>query len=80
MMKRFNFNTATKAMLGAGLLSLLLAGCGGSDGNDGADGQPGPVGLDIAQATTLKASLENVKIESGTTSVDIVLTNATAYQ
>lgn len=76
MMKRFNFNTATKAMLGAGLLSLLLAGCGGSDGNDGPDGQPGPVGLDIAQATTLKASLENVKIESGTTSVDIVLTNA----
>lgn len=40
MMKRFNFNTATKAMLGAGLLSLLLAGCGGSDGKDGEDGKP----------------------------------------
>ncbi|AVT46252.1 OmcA/MtrC family decaheme c-type cytochrome [Shewanella baltica] len=76
MMKRFNFNAATKAMLGAGLLSLLLAGCGGSDGKDGEDGKPGPVGLDISQATTLKATLEDVKIDSGTVSVDIVLTNA----
>ncbi|MBS0041785.1 OmcA/MtrC family decaheme c-type cytochrome [Shewanella sp. M16] len=76
MMKRFNFNTATKAMLGAGLLSLLLAGCGGSDGKDGEDGKPGPVGLDISQATTLKATLEDVKIDNGTVSVDIVLTNA----
>ena len=76
MMKRFNFNSATKAMLGAGLLSLLLTACGGSDGKDGEDGKPGPVGLDVGQATTLKASLEGVKIDNGIVSVDIVLTNA----
>ncbi|WP_372930060.1 OmcA/MtrC family decaheme c-type cytochrome [Shewanella putrefaciens] len=76
MMKRFNFNTATKAMLGAGLLSLLLAGCGGSDGNDGADGQPGVVGVNIDSTSTLKAKFTDATVNAGKVTVNFTLENA----
>lgn len=76
MMKRFNFNAATKAMLGAGLLSLLLAGCGGSDGKDGEDGKPGVVGVNIDTTPTLKASFTNATIDAGKVTVDFTLENA----
>lgn len=76
MMKRFNFNTATKAMLGAGLLSLLLAGCGGSDGKDGEDGKPGVVGVNIDSTPTLKASFTNATVDAGKVTVNFTLENA----
>ncbi|MDF0534346.1 OmcA/MtrC family decaheme c-type cytochrome [Shewanella sp. A32] len=79
MMKRFNFNAASKALLGAGLLSLVLAGCGGSDGTDGQDGAPGEPGLttlSIDNATTLKADFTDASISNGSVSVTFSLTNA----
>ncbi|ASK68746.1 cytochrome C [Shewanella bicestrii] len=76
MMKRFNFNTATKAMLGAGLLSLLLTGCGGSDGKDGEDGKPGVVGVNIDSTSTLKAKFTNATVDAGKVTVDFTLENA----
>lgn len=76
MMKRFNFNTATKAMLGAGLLSLLLAGCGGSDGKDGEDGKPGVVGVNIDSTSTLKANFTDATIDAGKVTVNFTLENA----
>lgn len=76
MMKRFNFNTATKAMLGAGLLSLLLTGCGGSDGKDGEDGKPGVVGVNINSTSTLKAKFTNATVDAGKVTVDFTLENA----
>ncbi|MGL4577931.1 OmcA/MtrC family decaheme c-type cytochrome [Shewanella sp. DNRA4] len=76
MMKRFNFNTATKAMLGAGLLSLLLTGCGGSDGKDGEDGKPGVVGVNITSTSTLKAKFTNATVDAGKVTVDFTLENA----
>ncbi|MGI2212863.1 OmcA/MtrC family decaheme c-type cytochrome [Shewanella oncorhynchi] len=76
MMKRFNFNTATKAMLGAGLLSLLLAGCGGSDGKDGEDGKPGVIGVNIDSTSTLKANFTDATIDAGKVTVNFTLENA----
>lgn len=76
MMKRFNFNSATKAMLGAGLLSLLLTACGGSDGKDGEDGKPGVVGVNIDATPTLKADFTNATIEAGKVTVNFTLENA----
>ncbi|MGL4711239.1 MAG: multiheme c-type cytochrome, partial [Shewanella sp.] len=78
MMKRFNFNTATKAMLGAGLLSLLLAGCGGSDGNDGEDGKPGEIALTINDVTNVvtKVDTANFNEATKTLTVEFNLTNA----
>lgn len=76
MMKRFNFNTATKAMLGAGLLSLLLAGCGGDDGKDGEDGKPGVVGVNIDSTSTLKANFTNATVDAGKVTVNFTLENA----
>lgn len=75
MMKRFNFNSATKAMLGAGLLSLLLTACGGSDGKDGEDGKPGVVGVNIDATPTLKADFTNATIEAGKVTVNFTLEN-----
>lgn len=75
MMKRFNFNSATKAMLGAGILSLLLAGCG-SDGKDGEPGQPGVVGVNIDSTPTLNATFTNATVDAGKVTVDFSLTNA----
>ncbi len=63
MMKRFNFNAATKAMLGAGLLSLMLAGCG-SDGKDGETGKPGPVGTPISKVNTLKSKINSASVDT----------------
>ncbi|MCE9678227.1 OmcA/MtrC family decaheme c-type cytochrome [Shewanella sp. AS1] len=76
MMKQSQFNAATKALLSAGLLSLVLTGCGGSDGKTGEPGISGPVGLDISEVTSLNATLEDANIDNGAVSVDIVVTNA----
>ncbi|WP_417761986.1 OmcA/MtrC family decaheme c-type cytochrome [Shewanella sp.] len=78
MMKRFKFNTAYKALLGAGILSLALAGCGGSgeDGQDGIDGEPGLATINIDNATTLGASIESASVADGTVTVNFLLTNA----
>ncbi|MGL6124793.1 MAG: OmcA/MtrC family decaheme c-type cytochrome, partial [Shewanella sp.] len=76
MMKRFNFNHATKAMLGAGLLSLLVAGCGGSDGKDGEDGKPGVIGVNIDTTPTLKAHFTDATIDAGKVTVNFTLENA----
>ncbi|MCH1928964.1 hypothetical protein L9G16_02075 [Shewanella sp. A25] len=78
MMKRFNFNSASKAMLGAGLLSLLLVGCGGSDGKDGEDGKPGEVAVDINSATSVKTQVELASYDeaSNTLTVEFSFTNA----
>ncbi|ABL99416.1 OmcA/MtrC family decaheme c-type cytochrome [Shewanella amazonensis] len=75
MMKRFNFNAATKAILGAGLLSLTLVGCG-SDGKDGEDGKDGVIGVSIDKTSTLKATFTNASIDAGVLSVDFTLENA----
>ncbi|MBT1443216.1 OmcA/MtrC family decaheme c-type cytochrome [Shewanella sp. JM162201] len=75
MMKGFNFNAATKAILGAGLLSLTLVGCG-SDGKDGEDGKDGVIGVDIAATSTLKATFTNATVDAGKLSVDFTLENA----
>ncbi|MGI2855589.1 OmcA/MtrC family decaheme c-type cytochrome [Shewanella algae] len=63
MMKRFNFNAATTAMLGAGLLSLMLTGCG-SDGKDGEPGKPGPVGTPISKVNTLKSNINSASVDT----------------
>lgn len=78
MMKRFKFNTAYKALLGAGILSLALAGCGGSgeDGQDGIDGEPGLATISITNATTLDATISSATVADGTVTVDFLLTNA----
>lgn len=78
MMKRFNFNAASKALLGAGLLSLMLAGCGsdGKDGQDGAPGEPGLTTINIDNATTLNANFTDASISDGSVSVTFSLTNA----
>uniref|UniRef100_UPI003561C311 OmcA/MtrC family decaheme c-type cytochrome n=1 Tax=Shewanella sp. TaxID=50422 RepID=UPI003561C311 len=75
MMKGFNFNAATKAILGAGLLSLTLVGCG-SDGKDGEDGKDGVIGVNIDTTSTLKATFTNATIDAGKLSVDFSLENA----
>ncbi|TWU68095.1 cytochrome C [Shewanella algae] len=75
MMKRFNFNAATKAMLGAGLLSLMLAGCG-SDGSDGEPGKDGVIGVNIDSTPTLKVNFTDAKIEAGKVTIDFTLTNS----
>ncbi|MGL5360192.1 MAG: hypothetical protein ACRDBI_10840, partial [Shewanella sp.] len=65
MMKRFNFNHATKAMLGAGVLSLVLAGCGsdGDDGKPGPDGKPGVVGTSISKVNHVKAQITAATVD-----------------
>lgn len=76
MMKKFKFNAATKAVLGAGLLSLALCGCG-SDGNDGEDGKPGPVGTNIGAVSQLDATIRSANIDdAGFLSVNFNLSNA----
>jgi OmcA/MtrC family decaheme c-type cytochrome len=50
------------------LLSLVIAGCGGSDGSDGPSGPPGPEGppgvIDISNATELNAQITGVTVSS----------------
>ncbi len=70
--KGLNFKTG----LVTAVTLLLLSACGGDDGKDGEQGKPGPVGVDISQATSLNVELENPMIEDNTISVDLVLTNA----
>lgn len=77
MMKRFNFNAATKAMLGASLLSLVLTGCGGSDGKDGEDGKPGPVGSPISKVAKVKAQITAANVDDkGFLTINFDLTDA----
>ncbi|MCL1097430.1 OmcA/MtrC family decaheme c-type cytochrome [Shewanella gelidii] len=75
MMRRFSLNTATKALLGAGMLSFVLVGCG-SDGKDGEDGKDGVVGVSIDTTSSLTATFTNASIDAGTVTVDFELTNA----
>ncbi|MCG9713674.1 OmcA/MtrC family decaheme c-type cytochrome [Shewanella insulae] len=72
MMKKFNVNAATKAVLGAGLLSLALSGCG-SDGKDGEDGKDGVIGVNIDTTPTLQATFTNATIDAGKVTVDFKL-------
>lgn len=76
MMRWVNFNTATKALLGAGLMSVVLAGCGGSDGDKGPDGEDGVIGVNIDTSSTLKAKFTKATIDAGKVSVDFTLENA----
>ena len=80
MMKKFNSfktkkSTAAKAVLGAGILSLALAGCGADDGKNGEDGKPGAIGVNIDSAKSVKALLTNAAVEAGTVTVDFTLEN-----
>lgn len=76
MMKKFNFNAATKAVLGAGLLSLALSGCG-SDGKDGEDGKPGPIGNAIGSVSHLDANIQSASVDdAGILTVNFNLTDA----
>lgn len=53
----------------------LMTAC--SDGDDGKEGPPGTVGITIEQANSLKATIENVTIDSKTqVQVDFFLSNA----
>ncbi|MFT5704213.1 MAG: OmcA/MtrC family decaheme c-type cytochrome [Shewanella sp.] len=79
MMKQFNsFNlkksAATKAVLGAGLLSFALIGCG-SDGKDGANGEDGIIGVNIDSAKSVSAAFTNATVEAGVVTVDFTLEN-----
>ncbi|QSX34887.1 OmcA/MtrC family decaheme c-type cytochrome [Shewanella avicenniae] len=78
MMKRFKFNIASKALLGAGILTLTLAGCGsdGEDGQDGISGEPGLTTISLDQATTLKATVSEATVSEGTVTVKFSLANA----
>lgn len=75
MMKKFNFNAATKAVLGAGLLSLAISGCG-SDGKNGEDGKDGVIGVNIDSSASLQATFTNASIDAGTVKVDFTLQDA----
>ncbi|WP_394229387.1 OmcA/MtrC family decaheme c-type cytochrome [Shewanella colwelliana] len=80
MMKKFNFNAATKAVLGAGLLSLAISGCG-SDGKDGEDGKPGTVGTPIGAVSHLDAKIQSASIDDAgflTINFDLSDANGTA--
>ncbi|ACA87395.1 OmcA/MtrC family decaheme c-type cytochrome [Shewanella woodyi] len=72
MMKQFNFNAATKAVLGAGLLSFALIGCG-SDGDDGSNGEDGIIGVNIDSAKSVNAVFTSAKVENGAVFVDFKL-------
>ncbi len=76
MMRWVNFNAATKAMLSAGVMSVALAGCGGSDGDKGPDGEDGVIGVNIDTTSTLKANFTKASITEGKVTVDFKLENA----
>lgn len=75
MMKRFNLRHSHTALLGAGLLSMAMVGCG-SDGNDGEDGKDGVVGVNINSTSTLKANFTKATVDNGKVTVDFTLENA----
>lgn len=74
MMKQFNFNAATKAVLGAGLLSFALIGCG-SDGKDGTNGEDGVIGVNIDNAKSINAILTDAAVDAGSVTVNFKLEN-----
>lgn len=74
MMKQFNFNAATKAVLGAGLLSFALIGCG-SDGKDGTNGEDGIIGVNIDSAKSVNASFTSASVDAGVVSLNFALEN-----
>ncbi|MGS0825941.1 OmcA/MtrC family decaheme c-type cytochrome [Shewanella sp. 0m-8] len=76
MMKKFNLSADSKALLTAGLLSLAMTGCSGDDGKNGEDGKPGPVGLTVAEATSLKVDITSTEIVDGIVKVNFDLTNS----
>ena len=71
-MKRFNFTQSNKALLGAGLLSMALVGCG----SDGEDGKDGVIGVNIDATDTLVAKFTNAEINNGQVTVSFGLENA----
>ncbi|MCL1036724.1 OmcA/MtrC family decaheme c-type cytochrome [Shewanella submarina] len=75
MMKRFNLKSSYSALLGAGILSMAMVGCG-SDGKDGEDGKDGVVGVNINSTSTLKANFTSATVENGKVTVDFELANA----
>lgn len=74
MMKSFNLKRRPYALLGAGLISVALAGC--SDGDDGENGKDGVIGIDINATSTLKATFTHASIDAGKVTVDFRLENA----
>ncbi|MCL1139087.1 hypothetical protein [Shewanella pneumatophori] len=75
MMNRYKLTNAVKAAIGIGALSLALVGCG-SDGKDGEDGDNGNIGVDIQQASSLKANILHATITEGIVAVDFELLTA----
>ncbi|WP_245603138.1 OmcA/MtrC family decaheme c-type cytochrome [Shewanella fidelis] len=75
MMNQYKFTNAVKAAIGISALSLALVGCG-SDGKDGEDGDNGNIGVDIQQATSLKANILHATITEGVVAVDFELLTA----
>lgn len=63
MMKNFNLNAASKALLAAGVLSLALTGCSGDDGKNGEDGKPGPVGTPIGSVSQIQAQVSSASVD-----------------
>ncbi|GLP94798.1 OmcA/MtrC family decaheme c-type cytochrome [Paraferrimonas sedimenticola] len=75
---QFNLSLATKAILGAGVLSMALTGCArdGKDGDQGKPGEPGgpgPVTVDIREASALQATIIQTEIVDGRVSVEFDL-------
>jgi|GEM_PF-2395589 len=77
MMKKFNLNAASKALLAAGVLSMALTGCSGDDGKNGADGKPGPVGTPIGSVSQVQAGITSASVsEDGFLTVNFDLADA----
>ncbi|MGI2259332.1 OmcA/MtrC family decaheme c-type cytochrome [Shewanella sp. GXUN23E] len=75
MMKRFNLKSSYTALLGAGLLSLTVIGCG-SDGNDGEDGKDGVVGSPISSVSAVNADITSASVKDGFLTVNFTLSDA----
>ncbi|GIU10410.1 hypothetical protein TUM4445_17890 [Shewanella sp. MBTL60-112-B2] len=75
MMNRYKLTNAVKSAIGISALSFALIGCG-SDGKDGEDGENGNIGVDIQQATSLKANILHATVTEGVVAVDFELENA----
>ncbi|MGS0703695.1 OmcA/MtrC family decaheme c-type cytochrome [Shewanella sp. 0m-4] len=75
MMNRYKLTSAVKSAIGIGAFAIALIGCG-SDGKDGEDGNNGNIGIDIQQATSLKANILHATITEGVVAVDFELLTA----
>ncbi|MCL2913199.1 OmcA/MtrC family decaheme c-type cytochrome [Shewanella corallii] len=76
MMKRFNLKRSYLALLGAGMLSMAMVGCG-SDGDDGEDGKDGVVGSPISAVSTVSAKITSASVsDTGILTVNFSLSDA----